>query len=351
MMLEIARFWASIAHFNPERDRYEIHGVMGPDEFHEKLPRRRGGRAAQQRVHQCDGGLALRRSPARCSTLLPHSRRDALRSRLEISTTRSSRMGADMSRRMFVPFHDDGIISQFEGYEQLEELDWDAYRERYGNIQRLDRILSAEGDDPNRYKVAKQADMVMLFYLFSARRARRLFGGSATCTRAGTAAPERRVLRPAHLARLHSQLRHPRGVARRARPRQLLAAFPRRAESDVERRAGRHDPGGHPPRGHGRHAGSDSARLPWHRDPRRRPVVLAATARPARRPVIPDGVPGHADHVSLDHHRLELVVHREGADRPIKVGVGDDVRELCPGRHRDFTLSAAVAARRHESRV
>ena len=27
---------------------------------------------------------------------------------------------------MFVPFHDDGIISQFEGYEDLEELDWDA---------------------------------------------------------------------------------------------------------------------------------------------------------------------------------------------------------------------------------
>jgi trehalose/maltose hydrolase-like predicted phosphorylase len=37
MMLEIARFWASIPH-NPERDRYEIHGVMGPDEFHEKYP-------------------------------------------------------------------------------------------------------------------------------------------------------------------------------------------------------------------------------------------------------------------------------------------------------------------------
>ena len=38
MMLEIARFWASIAHFNPERDRWEIHGVMGPDEFHEQYP-------------------------------------------------------------------------------------------------------------------------------------------------------------------------------------------------------------------------------------------------------------------------------------------------------------------------
>jgi len=38
MMLEITRFWASIAHFNPERERYEIRGVMGPDEFHEKYP-------------------------------------------------------------------------------------------------------------------------------------------------------------------------------------------------------------------------------------------------------------------------------------------------------------------------
>jgi trehalose/maltose hydrolase-like predicted phosphorylase len=38
MMLEIARFWASIASFNPDRGRYEIHGVMGPDEFHEKYP-------------------------------------------------------------------------------------------------------------------------------------------------------------------------------------------------------------------------------------------------------------------------------------------------------------------------
>src|SRR5215469_7292135 len=38
MMLEIARFWASIAHFDPGRERYEIHGVMGPDEFHEKYP-------------------------------------------------------------------------------------------------------------------------------------------------------------------------------------------------------------------------------------------------------------------------------------------------------------------------
>jgi alpha,alpha-trehalase len=69
---------------------------------------------------------------------------------------------------MRVVFHDDGIISQFEGYEQLKEFDWQRYRERCGNIHRLDRILEAEGDTPNHYKVSKQADVLMLFYLLSA---------------------------------------------------------------------------------------------------------------------------------------------------------------------------------------
>ena len=39
-MLEIARFWASIATYNHALDRYEIKGVMGPDEFHEGYPGR-----------------------------------------------------------------------------------------------------------------------------------------------------------------------------------------------------------------------------------------------------------------------------------------------------------------------
>jgi trehalose/maltose hydrolase-like predicted phosphorylase len=98
--------------------------------------------------------------------ILPESRREALSDRLGLTADEINTWD-EMSRRMFVPFHDDGIISQFEGYEKLIELDWDAYRAKYGKIQRLDRILRAEGDDPDRYKLAKQADTVMLFYLFS----------------------------------------------------------------------------------------------------------------------------------------------------------------------------------------
>ena len=119
-------------------------------------------------------------------SLLPASRAEALRERLGIGDDELA-MWQDMSRRMFVPFHDDGIISQFEGYEDLEELDWDAYRAKYGNIQRLDRILRAEGDDPNRYKVTKQADTVMLFFLFRHEELREIFERLGYDYRADTA--------------------------------------------------------------------------------------------------------------------------------------------------------------------
>lgn len=39
-------------------------------------------------------------------------------------------------------------------------------KEEYDNIERLDLILGAAGDDVNRYKLAKQADVLMLPYLF-----------------------------------------------------------------------------------------------------------------------------------------------------------------------------------------
>ena len=196
-----------------------------------------------------------------------------------------------MSRRMFVPFHDDGIISQFEGYEDLEELDWDAYRAKYGNIQRLDRILRAEGDDPNRYKVAKQADTVMLFFLFSDDELRRLFERLGYELRARHRAQDDRLLRPAHLARLDAELRHPRRGPRRPRPRELVGAVPGRAGERRRRRPGRHDEGGHPHGRHGRHARPRPAALP--RAPRSATASCTSTrgCRPARRAVVPDAVP------------------------------------------------------------
>lgn len=75
---------------------------------------------------------------------------------------------------MYVPFHGD-VISQFEGYGELAELDWDAYRSRYSDIRRLDRILESEGDTVNRYQASKQADTLMLGYLFRPAELQELF--------------------------------------------------------------------------------------------------------------------------------------------------------------------------------
>jgi trehalose/maltose hydrolase-like predicted phosphorylase/beta-phosphoglucomutase-like phosphatase (HAD superfamily) len=173
MMLEIARFWSSIAHYNPDRDRFEIHGVMGPDEFHEKYPdAAKGGLRNNAYTNVMVAWIC--RTAQEALDLLPASRREVLRARIGLNDQELGRW-KEMSHKMFVPFHGDGIISQFEGYADLEELDWDGYRARYGDVQRLDRILRAEGDSPDRYKLSKQADTVMLFFLFSQRELQKLF--------------------------------------------------------------------------------------------------------------------------------------------------------------------------------
>jgi len=173
LMLEIARFWASLAKYDPEHERYEIHGVMGPDEFHERYP---GAQDDGLRNNAYTNVMVawIAETAPRVLDLLPASRRAALRARLGL-TDEELRTWQDMSRRMFVPFHGEDVISQFEGYADLEELDWERYRAEHDNIQRLDRILKAEGDDPDRYQLTKQADAVMLFFLFPPDELRRLF--------------------------------------------------------------------------------------------------------------------------------------------------------------------------------
>ena len=165
MLVEIARFWASIATYDAASDRYEIVGVMGPDEYHDAYS---GSEEPGLRNNAYTNIMAvwvlLRALEA--FERLPEYHRQELWERVGL-TRREVDRWEEVTRKMAVPFHDDGIISQFEGYGDLEELDWEKYREKYGNIHRLDRILEAEGDTTNRYKVSKQADVLMLFFLLS----------------------------------------------------------------------------------------------------------------------------------------------------------------------------------------
>ena len=176
MILEIARFWASIATYNADRDRYEILGVMGPDEYHDGYLNGESGGVNNNAYTNIMAVWVICRA-LETLDLLRRVRRARFRElweKLELTQEEIDHW-QDLSRKMRIVFHEDGIISQFEGYEQLEEFDWEGYKKKYGNIHRLDRILEAEGDTPNRYKASKQADVLMLFYLFSSEELGQLF--------------------------------------------------------------------------------------------------------------------------------------------------------------------------------
>ncbi len=173
MMLEIARFWASTTTYNRDLDRYDILGMMGPDEYHDGYPGAEHAGLNNNAYTNLMAAWVLVKA-LEVLDLLPEDRSRELCEILGLDQEERNRW-EQISRRMRVVFHDHDIISQFEGYHQLEEFDWDAYREKYGDIQRLDRILEAEDDSPNRYRVSKQADVLMLFYLFSAEELAQLF--------------------------------------------------------------------------------------------------------------------------------------------------------------------------------
>jgi trehalose/maltose hydrolase-like predicted phosphorylase len=157
--------FTSLATYDGDEDRFHIDGVMGPDEYHDGYPDTPGEGLRDNAYSNVLTAWVCRRARDVVNLTAGHDC-GALHSRLNIGSDEPARW-EHLSRRLTVPFHD-GVISQFAGYESLAELDWDHYRDTYGNIGRLDLILESEGDTTNRYKLAKQADVLMLVYLFGA---------------------------------------------------------------------------------------------------------------------------------------------------------------------------------------
>lgn len=173
MILEIARFWGSMVSYNSDEGRYEILGVMGPDEYHDSYPDSDQPGLNNNAYTNIMAVWVLERAIELLSFLAENIRQE-LCEKIDLNQKEID-YWEDITRKMKVVFHHDGIISQFEGYDQLEEFDWEGYTRKYGDIQRLDRILEAEDDTPNRYKISKQADVLMLFYLFSAEELSHIF--------------------------------------------------------------------------------------------------------------------------------------------------------------------------------
>ena len=175
LLIEIARLWASIATYNHQLDRYEILGVVGPDEYHDAYPGSETPGVNNNAYTNVMAVWVLLRALQALDELPPHYRNELV-SELGLSAGELDRW-RDITKKMRVLFTPDGVLAQFEGYDRLEKFDFAGYHARYGNIRRLDRVLEAEGDSVNRYQVSKQADVLMLRYLLPSDELQELLSG------------------------------------------------------------------------------------------------------------------------------------------------------------------------------
>ena len=163
LIIGITRLFASLAEYDSHDGRYHIAGVMGPDEYHDGPAGQHGGGLKDNAYTNVLASWLFRHSAHIFNDMVEHQR-EYLESRFEISP-QEVQTWLNMAKNMYVPFNADGTIAQFEGYDELAELDWDFYRNKYRNIGRLDLLLENEGDMTNNYKLTKQADTIMLVYL------------------------------------------------------------------------------------------------------------------------------------------------------------------------------------------
>lgn len=165
MFLNIASFWASKVTYDEKDDRYKILHVVGPDEYHTSYPDSEEPGLNNNAYTNVLAAWVMQKG-LEILDIIDKRRRQELLNELKIDD-KEIELWEEISKKMYVPFIEEGIINQFDGYEKLEEFPWQEYQEKYEDIHRLDRILENENKDPNRYKASKQADVLMLFYLFS----------------------------------------------------------------------------------------------------------------------------------------------------------------------------------------
>ncbi|MBI9039293.1 MAG: beta-phosphoglucomutase family hydrolase [Bacteroidales bacterium] len=162
MFFEICRFWAGKAIINETTGRYEIKNVMGPDEFHEKYKNAKQG-GLKDNSYTNIMIVWMLNIAFKIIELLDNKNKIALFEKIKLSEEELSKW-KNIIKKINLVISDEGIISQYDGYFDLKELDWNDYRKKYDNIYRMDRILKSEGKSADDYKVAKQADTLMTFY-------------------------------------------------------------------------------------------------------------------------------------------------------------------------------------------
>lgn len=165
IILSVAQLACSLCKYDAKKKKYHVRGVMGPDEFHEKFP----GISSPGLIDNAYTNIMIVwtiKKGQEILKLVSQKRTAQLKKKLKLTGDETDRWER-IIRKMNIIMDSKGVIAQFKGYFKLKELDWDRYRKKYKNIYRMDRILKAEGKSPDNYKSAKQADVLMIFYLLN----------------------------------------------------------------------------------------------------------------------------------------------------------------------------------------
>lgn len=170
ILLSVAQYWLSVCEVGAD-GRYHIRGVMGPDEFHTAYP----GREAAGLDDNAYTNIMVTWLFTEVAQLVQEVEPVVVAQLDE----QLGLAGADF-KQMSVIAHSlnldihGGVIGQFAGYFDLQELNLSHYRKQYGDIHRIDHILQQEGRSANSYQVAQKADAVMAFFPLSRRTVSRV---------------------------------------------------------------------------------------------------------------------------------------------------------------------------------
>ena len=154
IILDTAVFWGSRVEFNAGKGCYEINDVIGPDENHDHVNNSVfTNRMVQWHLRTALDTLSwLRRAHPDKATDLER--------RLDLTPERLAHW-EDVIDRIYVA-HDpeSGLMEQFDGFFDLEDLDLASLEPRTRSVQEL---LGVEG--AQKVQVLKQPDVLMLLYM------------------------------------------------------------------------------------------------------------------------------------------------------------------------------------------
>jgi kojibiose phosphorylase len=158
MILDTANFWESRVYWNEQRQSYDILNVIGPDENHEQVDNNAFTNVMVQWHLNTVGKLwewLTRNHPEKATELAI---------KLNINPQKLEKFAFIADNIYLNQDAETGLIEQFDGFYDLEYVNFDDYEPRKKSMQ---GILGVE--ETQAKQILKQPDVLMLFYMMRDR--------------------------------------------------------------------------------------------------------------------------------------------------------------------------------------